>query len=727
MNVYNTYNHNEWNVQIFAHLDRKQMLSAACAGGLASVFGAPIGGVLFSIEVTSTYYPVTNYWTAFCCACIGSTMTHIFQSLSPTSLLLYQTSFSEGDQPLIAKEFILFAALGAISGIFGTLFICLHDFYVDLRRKYQSKFLGDNPYGIAIVVVVLFTTILFFIGDFAIEPARKAVSDMFNVEYLNNCDVGVFNEGDECTECECVRNVIVNDPNLCINNNDDTICQQKDYCSCYYHDWIINNGLYSNLWIFYILNYLFTICTVTLSFPCGIFSPIFTLGSVFGRIFGEIFRKWFIYCDPRVYSVVGAAAMAAGVTHTISPAVIALEITQDLSLAVPCLLAVIVSGGVSRSLCHSFYDSVLQLRGIPMLPIRPTVAYKRIFIKPKPKKKRQSRSRQNILSISDSHKYDGIDFNMDLGRMSIDSKPEILYSDNQNSEIQSKPEAMYRMLIADDVMFKEFNFVTIDPSSNDLFDILTNNFDQEWFPIVHTISEAVLVGEVRRSVLMDLLKVIDPAKYENDIPIQLKLSHISFYDQSTTQIMDKASLKNDTSLLNETLFVNEQLQQNQNQNDDDEPKRRQTFKDKITKWRKGKNNSINDIKLESIRMEEENEDDIDVGNDVDDKMEHKEKDDDKDKDKIKKTLMTSGFIERINLSPIQVISEMPLTKIYTLFHILKPQNVYVTKYSRLIGVINEVQLLKREFETQRTTKKTKMFCLKCKRKCKDCHFCCCRR
>lgn len=58
-------------LSVFAHLDRKQMLSAACAGGLASVFGAPIGGVLFSIEVTSTYYPVTNYWTAFCCAMVG--------------------------------------------------------------------------------------------------------------------------------------------------------------------------------------------------------------------------------------------------------------------------------------------------------------------------------------------------------------------------------------------------------------------------------------------------------------------------------------------------------------------------------------------------------------------------------------------------------------------------------------------------------------------------------
>lgn len=34
-----------------------QLLSAATGVGVASNFGAPIGGVLFSVEVTSTYYP----------------------------------------------------------------------------------------------------------------------------------------------------------------------------------------------------------------------------------------------------------------------------------------------------------------------------------------------------------------------------------------------------------------------------------------------------------------------------------------------------------------------------------------------------------------------------------------------------------------------------------------------------------------------------------------------
>ena len=44
---------------IYSNESRKtEMLAAACAVGVACCFGAPIGGVLFSIEVTSVYFAV---------------------------------------------------------------------------------------------------------------------------------------------------------------------------------------------------------------------------------------------------------------------------------------------------------------------------------------------------------------------------------------------------------------------------------------------------------------------------------------------------------------------------------------------------------------------------------------------------------------------------------------------------------------------------------------------
>jgi len=42
-----------------------QLLAASCAVAVSSTFASPIGGVLFSIEVTATYYLISNYMKAF--------------------------------------------------------------------------------------------------------------------------------------------------------------------------------------------------------------------------------------------------------------------------------------------------------------------------------------------------------------------------------------------------------------------------------------------------------------------------------------------------------------------------------------------------------------------------------------------------------------------------------------------------------------------------------------
>jgi len=44
---------------------RHQFLTAAVAVGVTCTFGAPIGGVLFAIEVSTSTFTVSNLWKAF--------------------------------------------------------------------------------------------------------------------------------------------------------------------------------------------------------------------------------------------------------------------------------------------------------------------------------------------------------------------------------------------------------------------------------------------------------------------------------------------------------------------------------------------------------------------------------------------------------------------------------------------------------------------------------------
>ena len=46
----------------------------------ATAFHAPIGGVLFSIEVTATFYLVSNYWKAFVASISGLLCVELVQS-----------------------------------------------------------------------------------------------------------------------------------------------------------------------------------------------------------------------------------------------------------------------------------------------------------------------------------------------------------------------------------------------------------------------------------------------------------------------------------------------------------------------------------------------------------------------------------------------------------------------------------------------------------------------
>lgn len=58
--MFSKYNHNDGK--------RREVLSAAAASGVAVAFGAPIGGVLFSLEEVSYYFPPkTLFRTFFCC------------------------------------------------------------------------------------------------------------------------------------------------------------------------------------------------------------------------------------------------------------------------------------------------------------------------------------------------------------------------------------------------------------------------------------------------------------------------------------------------------------------------------------------------------------------------------------------------------------------------------------------------------------------------------------
>jgi chloride channel 2 len=65
---------------------------------------------------------------------------------------------------------------------------------------------------------------------------------------------------------------------------------------------------------------------------------------------------------------VGAAAISGAVTHTVSVAVIVLEMTGQVTHVVPLVTAVLVANAVASFLQPSAYDSIILIKKLPYLP-----------------------------------------------------------------------------------------------------------------------------------------------------------------------------------------------------------------------------------------------------------------------------------------------------------------------------------------------------------------------
>ncbi|KAJ3153315.1 glycerol ethanol, ferric requiring protein [Geranomyces michiganensis] len=101
---------------------KREILSAASGAGIAVAFGAPIGGVLFSLEELSSFFPAKTMVRSFFCALVA---TVTLQLIDPYrgKRVLYQVTYS---RPWHFFELIFFIILGVFGGLIGVLLISVN-------------------------------------------------------------------------------------------------------------------------------------------------------------------------------------------------------------------------------------------------------------------------------------------------------------------------------------------------------------------------------------------------------------------------------------------------------------------------------------------------------------------------------------------------------------------------------------------------------------------------
>ncbi|KAI0981484.1 hypothetical protein GJ496_000946 [Pomphorhynchus laevis] len=324
------------------------MLVIACAVGVAATFNAPIGGVLFSIELTSNYFAIRNYWRGFYASLLGAIVFRGISLIRDESSTLLPVQFLKfhTEHPFAPAEIIAYIILGVYSGIFGAMFTLLHKKIVIFERQIKLKIsfgVRKMVYTTIVSLIIFTTTFPYSIGKF------MGKEHSIDVKLRHLLSFGIWN-GDMASQWTEIQEI-----------------------------WS-HNSTFSYLAIFFSVNFILTILASTLPIPIGLYAPLFLLGGTFGRLFGELlvilFPDGVRYAKtniskpiiPAGYALAGAAALSGSATHTLSIAVIAIEMTGEILYLLPIMICVTAANMVSRKLHISVYDTIVRLKKLPYLP-----------------------------------------------------------------------------------------------------------------------------------------------------------------------------------------------------------------------------------------------------------------------------------------------------------------------------------------------------------------------
>ncbi|XP_068615832.1 chloride channel protein ClC-Kb-like [Brachionichthys hirsutus] len=325
------------------------MRVAAAAVGVASCFGAPISGVVFSVEVMCSHFALRHYCPCFFSAACGALMFHLFYVFSgdrETLQALFSTNFSTA-LPFHPLEILLFALLGLLSGAASCCFLVCHRWILCFTK-----------------------TNCFFIKMLAAEKGLYSGMVAFILACLTFPDSAGQYMASKLTVKQLLSSLL-DSSQWSPPSHNASVQSLLEWSSP-------GSPVYFSLVVFLLMKMWMFILVCTLPLPAGYFMQMFVYGAALGRLLGDGVahvstggtsgQRW-SSINPGGYALAGAAAFSGAMTHSVSPALLAVELTGQFSHVVPILLATLLANAVARSGHRpSFYDALSISKRLPHLP-----------------------------------------------------------------------------------------------------------------------------------------------------------------------------------------------------------------------------------------------------------------------------------------------------------------------------------------------------------------------
>ena len=362
---------------------RRDFVSAGAAAGVAAAFGSPLGGMCFAFEEAASYWQVNLTWRVLLSCTVTVTVLWAVEALqqgrSSFFGLLKFASFS--DTPLFEVwELPLLAVLGVVGGLMGALFCSLNAHLSIWRISHVAPYKRRCVFEV-LAVVAITAAVAFWVPFAFLDQCRPAVPNHQRGESNASnvmCDRFLSNSSD-----------LVHYVDLPCAGGADGYLNSSEFSTYATLTWQNNEGdaiiafFHSPgrfdktaLLVYAVLTFVLAVVAYGIQVPSGLFVPCILMGCSWGRLWGEILRDWMgPQIIPGTYALVGAASMLTGVTRlTITLAVILYETTNQVTLGIPMMMAILVAKAVADQFNISLYDIHIALKALPFIEPEPPLA-----------------------------------------------------------------------------------------------------------------------------------------------------------------------------------------------------------------------------------------------------------------------------------------------------------------------------------------------------------------
>jgi chloride channel 7 len=378
----------------FAH---RSFVVIGIAAGIATVFTAPIGGVLIAFEDCGSFYlgSTKMFWQCFLATCAGVYINYVLHLLYMEKGDIMSFDFTEYTRAFALYddvtatysrvyrftwwEVFVFAMMGAVSGLAGSVFVYFHMRVHIFRTRYLPASVPwmrmVEALALALVTAGISITICYFSPCVPLPQNVDDYPDTLEEVTLVNDTATDYPYNPHLNELWCpdgfyssYGTIFLNPAGISLReilHLGETVDQQNQFTT-------------SALLAYFFFLYVFLILTYGSAIAGGTMVPLLTIGSAYGRLCAKLLtyvmaNTGSAQAATRIsystYAVIGAACFQSAASRmTLSIAVLVLETTGALELTIPLMIAIFFAKMVGDWTGTGLYDAYIALKGVPYLP-----------------------------------------------------------------------------------------------------------------------------------------------------------------------------------------------------------------------------------------------------------------------------------------------------------------------------------------------------------------------